>query len=870
MKKILPLIVLFALACGTSKRETQTPKENTEKPVSAIGHAELDRQDPPKDLPVYQATRTVLFDLIHTELHVNFDWEKSHLHGVANITLSPRFYPQDVLVLDAKDMDIHFVFLDKQQLKYNYDGQQLKISLNKTYTRSDTLTVKVEYAAKPDERDQGGSSAIAGDKGLYFINPRGEDPNKMPQIWTQGETESNSVWFPTIDAPNQKMSQDLHITVADKYTTLSNGLLISSKKNSDGTRTDRWQQLLPHAPYLTMMGIGEFKVVKDFWTRGDGKKVEVHYYVEPEWEPYAHAIFGNTPEMMTFFSNLTGYAYPWDKYHQIVVREYVSGAMENTGAVIFGDMVYSNDRELLDGNWESIIAHELFHHWFGDLVTCESWSNLPLNESFANYSQFLWDEYKYGLDEAEYNADNEADGYFATAKSQGHHDLIWFDYSDKDQMFDGHSYNKGGRILHMLRHYLGDEAFFAGIKHYLHKHEFKPAEAHELRIAFEDVCGEDLNWFFNQWFFDKGHPKIIVEQKRIQDSVVLTFTQEQDLKEFPLYKLPMTVSLFDATGRHNHKIVLDKSRCVFTYPVKDTLYSIIPDADHVILAEWFDKKPLHQFHFQFFNGGKYADRKAGLNALAKSKDPSRDTVIMAALDDPFYQLRIDAIKQCNRLKQKHKTFLLEKIPLMALTDEKSLVREAAVVFLNTHYPNEAITRQINEQVLEKDRSYKVIGSALISMSKYDLPRALTTAKSLEQEKSGTMISYIATLYSEHGSVENFPFFQNAFASNLLAGGSLYNAIGSFGMYLMKQPNETKEAALPILETLMNGGAYNRFFAETAIRNVLFSINTSIVDLSKAIETLEKEKDFLQAQQKIREKTETEELRIKYTTLLAKK
>lgn len=870
MKKILPLIVLFALACGTSKRETQTPKENTEKPVSAIGHAELDRQDPPKELPVYQATRTVLFDLIHTELHVNFDWEKSHLHGVANITLSPRFYPQDVLVLDAKDMDIHFVFLDKQQLKYNYDGQQLKISLNRTYTRSDTLTVKVEYTAKPDERDQGGSSAIAGDKGLYFINPRGEDPNKMSQIWTQGETESNSVWFPTIDAPNQKMSQDLHITVADKYTTLSNGLLISSKKNSDGTRTDRWQQLLPHAPYLTMMGIGEFKVVKDFWTRGDGKKVEVHYYVEPEWEPYAQAIFGNTPEMMTFFSNLTGYEYPWDKYHQIVVREYVSGAMENTGAVIFGDMVYSNDRELLDGNWESIIAHELFHHWFGDLVTCESWSNLPLNESFANYSQFLWDEYKYGLDEAEYNADKEAEGYFMTAKSQGHHDLIWFDYSDKDLMFDGHSYNKGGRILHMLRHHLGDDAFFAGIKQYLHKHEFKPAEAHELRIAFEDVCGEDLNWFFNQWFFDKGHPKIIVEQKRIQDSVVLTFTQEQDLKDFPLYKLPMTVSVFDATGRHNHKVVLDKSRCVFTYPVKDTLYSIIPDADHVILAEWIDKKPLHQFHFQFFNGGKYADRKAGLNALAKSKDPLRDNVIMAALDDQFYQIRIDAIKQCNRLKQNHKTFLLEKMPLMALTDEKSLVREAAVVFLNTHYPNEAITRQINEQVLEKDRSYKVIGSALISMSKYDLPRAFTTAKSLEQEKSGTMISYIATLYSEHGSVENFPFFQNAFASNLLAGGSLYNAIGSFGMYLMKQPNETKEAALPILETLMNGGAYNRFFAETAIRNVLFSINTSIVDLSKAIETLEKEKDFLQAQQKIREKTETEELRIKYTTLLAKK
>ena len=867
MKKIFPLFIFFALACGTSKRETQTPSENTEKPGDILTFPGLDRHEPPQTRPVYQATRTVLFDLIHTELHVNFDWENSRLHGVAIITLSPRFYPQDTLVLDAKDMGIHFVFLDKQQLKYNYDGKILKIALNKTYTRSDTLTVKVEYTANPDERIQGGSTAIAGDKGLYFINPRGENPNVMPQIWTQGETESNSVWFPTIDAPNQKMTQDLYITVDDKHTTLSNGLLVSSNKNSNGTRTDRWQQLLPHAPYLTMMGIGEFKVVKDFWTRGDGKKVEVHYYVEPEWEPYAQAIFGNTPEMMTFFSNLTGYAYPWDKYHQIVVREYVSGAMENTGAVIFGDMVYSNARELLDGNWESIIAHELFHHWFGDLVTCESWSNLPLNESFANYSQFLWDEYKYGLDEAEYNADNEADGYFATAKSQGHHDLIWFDYSDKEQMFYGHSYNKGGRILHMLRNYLGDDAFFAGIKHYLHKHEFKPAEAHELRIAFEDVSGEDLNWFFNQWFFAQGHPKIVVEQKRIQDSVVLTFTQEQDLKEFSLYKLPMTVSVFDATGRHNHKVVLDKSRCVFTYPVKDTLYSIIPDADHVILAEWLDKKPLHQFEYQFFNGGKYMDRKNGLNNMAKSKDPARDQVIIAALNDPFYQIRIDAIKQCNRLKQDHKAFLLEKIPNMALKDEKSLVRQAAVAFLNTHYPNETITKEVNTAVLNNDSSYKVIGSALIYLSKYDFDGAMLKAQQLENEKSGTMMNSLATLYADHGTEEHYPFFQKAFASNLLSGTNLYNTISSFGLYLTRQSAIIQEQALKELDPLLNGGAYSAFFAKYAVQNVIYSVELAIKNLDLEILTHEKEKDFLQAQQKTKEKLGLQEILKKFAGLL---
>lgn len=853
MKKIFPFILFFALACGTSKRQNPTTIDKIEEPANVSNHSVIEKNDAHKELPVYQATRTVLFDLIHTALHVSFDWEKSRLLGTATITLSPRFYSQDTLILDAKDMDIHFVFLDKQPLKYTYNGEELKIALNKTYTRSDTLTVKVEYTAKPDERAQGGSAAIAGDKGLYFINPRGETPNVMPQIWTQGETESNSVWFPTIDAPNQKMSQDLYITVDGKYITLSNGLLISSKKNKDGSRTDHWQQRLPHAPYLTMMGIGEFSVVKDSWTRNNGKKVEVHYYVEPEWEPYAKAIFGNTPEMLTFFSNILGYEYPWDKYHQIVVRDYVSGAMENTGAVIFGDMVYSNHRELLDGNWESIIAHELFHHWFGDLVTCESWSNLPLNESFANYSQFLWDEYKYGLDEAEYNAEREAEGYFATAKSQGHHNLIWFDYSDKEQMFDGHSYNKGGRILHMLRNYLGDEAFFASIKHYLHKHEFKPAESHELRIAFEEVCGEDLNWFFNQWFFAKGHPKIIVEQTRLQDSVVVTIAQEQNFSEFPLYKIPMTLSIFDAAGRHNHKIVLDKSVCVFQYAVKDTLFSIIPDADHVILAEFLDKKPIHQFHHQFFHGGKYADRKAGLTNLVKSKTPERDAVIIAALDDPFYQIRIDAIKHSNRLKQSHKTFLLSKIPAMALKDEKSLVRQAAVDFLNNNFPQEEITKEINAQVLVKDLSYKVIGSALIHQSKYNFSGAMSKAIELEKEKSGTMISYLATLYAEHGKAEQYNFFKNAFASTLLSGSNLYNTISSFGMYLTKQDLTVQEQAISELQALLNGGTYTAFFAKYAVQNLILTLEKSIKNLDAQIDVLEKEKDFLQAQQKTKEK-----------------
>ena len=219
---------------------------------------------------------------------------------------------------------------------------------------------------------EGGSAAITSDKGLYFINPKGEDPNVMPQIWTQGETEASSVWFPTIDAPNVKTTQEMFITVKDKYTTLSNGKFLGSTKNENGTRTDHWKQDLPHAPYLFMMTVGEFKVIKDSYTRKNGEKMPVNYYVEKEWESSAQAIFGETPAMIKYFSELLDLEFPWDKYHQVVVRDYVSGAMENTGAVIFGDYAYKTERELLDENDQSTIAHELFHHWFGDLVTAES------------------------------------------------------------------------------------------------------------------------------------------------------------------------------------------------------------------------------------------------------------------------------------------------------------------------------------------------------------------------------------------------------------------------------------------------------------------------------------------------------------------
>ena len=461
------LPVFLVLSTGLMACSTQKGVQNT---ASIAPEAIVTDTLPPVIVkePVvrahYNPSEPIVNKLIHTKLEVSFDWTNTYLLGKATLDFEPYFYPVKEVKLDAKGFDIHKVALvvngDMSDLKYTYNNKVITIQLNKEYKRGDRYQLFVDYTAKPNELEKGGSAAITSDIGLYFINPDGADKDKPQQIWTQGETEASSCWFPTMDTPNQKTTQEIYMTVNQKYQTLSNGILVYSSENPDGTRTDYWKQDLPHAPYLAMMAVGEFSKIQDTWTRKDGKKIEVNYYVEKEYAPYARLVFGNTPEMIQLYSDLLGVEYPWAKYDQVIVRDFVSGAMENTTAVIQGEGLYKDDRQVLDGFRESIVAHELFHHWFGDLVTCESWANIPMNESFANYGEYLWFEHKYGRDRADFEALNELQGYLSSVRNGEFKNMIRFDYAEKEDMFDRHSYNKGGRILHMLRKYLGDDAFF--------------------------------------------------------------------------------------------------------------------------------------------------------------------------------------------------------------------------------------------------------------------------------------------------------------------------------------------------------------------------------------------------------------------------
>lgn len=627
---------------------------------------------------VYRATHTKVTELKHTKLKVNFDYQKEQMNGEEWLTASPYFYPSSTLTLDAKGMLIHEVALEtngkKSPLKYDYKDDVLTINLDKTYQKNQDYTVYIKYTSRPNEVKQEGSAAINDAKGLYFINAQGKDPDMPTQIWTQGETESSSAWFPTIDKPNQKTTQEIYMTVPDKYVTLSNGILKDSQKESNGLRTDHWVMDKRHSTYLFFMGVGEYAVVKDKW-----RNIPVDYYIEKEYEPYARQIYGNTPEMIEFFSKKLGYDYPWAKYAQISGRNYVSGAMENTTATLHGSDILQKPGQLIDENtWEDTIAHELFHHWFGDLVTAESWSNLTVNESFANYSEYLWNEFKYGKDQADYHQMTDVNMYIHNP-TDFKKDLVRFDYSSREDVFDLVTYQKGGGILHMLRNYLGDEAFFAGMQDYLKTNEYQNAEAHQLRLSFEKVSGKDLNWFFNQWYFGSGNPKInysyTFEPVKKQVAVTIEQTQEQP------FQFPLAIDVYENGKPKRYNVWVNaQAKNTFNFDVSKNADLVNINADGVLLADINDTKTPEQHLMQFTGSKEFKSRYNALNGIKDQvgKNPAATKLLAAALKDPYFRTRIKALQLMDLSNADQLKALGADVEKLAANDPKTLVQAAAI------------------------------------------------------------------------------------------------------------------------------------------------------------------------------------------------
>jgi aminopeptidase N len=835
----LPFITLAQVTKpATGKKNTvRKPASTAPAPTVHITSPESSLIIPnwlPPTNPI-QPSATMLHDVQDTKLDVRFDWTKQWLLGTATITVRPHFYPQAQLVLDAKGFEVKSVKLvagnKEKTLNYQYDKRRLAITLDRAYSRNEPYQVRIQYTAKPNELATGGSAAITSDKGLYFINPLGAEKNKPKQIWTQGETEASSCWFPTIDRPNQRMTQEISMTVEQQYKTLSNGLLISSKNNGDGTRTDVWKQTLPHAPYLAMMAVGDYAVITDNWR---GKQVS--YYVEPQYASTAKAVFGNTPQMMDFFSKKLGVDYPWEKYAQVAVRDYVSGAMENTTATIHGEDVQMTKRQLIDENRDEVIAHELFHHWFGDYVTCESWSNLPLNESFADYSEYLWTEYKYGRDAADLLGQRKTAEYLNEAQEK-REPLIRYRYADKEDMFDRHSYSKGGRILHMLRAYVGDDAFFTALNHYLTKNKLSSVEVSQLRMAFENVTGEDLNWFFDQWFLQRGHPEVAVSHSFADGKVALHVVQKQDTAYQPVYRLPVTVTTWVNNQPTEHRITVTKADQTFQLPVSQRPALVQFDSEKMLLAELTEDKPQDQWLYQYYHTRNYLSKQQAIEALRpKVADLAVSGMLRNALADPFWGTRMSAADAFRKYRGPEGGAVRKELQSAATKDKDSHVRAAALNSLSS-FPNEDFGENFTRAL--SDSSYLVVGAAINALTKAPTVAGREQIEKLQNETNSAIVTALSNYYVLNGTNDNYQWYLRRLddAKDI----DLYQIAQNFGTFMLRMPPVEREKGIRKLEMLAR--THSQYYVRLGAYKGLSSLAEKTPEMKPTlVDIRKKEKD----------------------------
>ncbi|RYD51148.1 MAG: M1 family peptidase [Sphingobacteriales bacterium] len=742
-RRLLPFLA-FLTACAPSKK---LPSKNV-----VVDLEPIDVKASSKAAEVYQEVPERKWALVHTDLKIRFDIPQRQLIGTAQIKLHPVAYPQDSLVLDAQSMDLRKVTVSGRDGSYTpafvADSARLKIAFRTPQQPTDTSVLTIDYLAKPYAQSAGGFAAIRDDRGLYFVNAEGKISGKPLQIWTQGETESNSHWFPTIDKPNARSTFRFEITVPDSLTVLSNGVkTLEALKSATREKTVVWEMKQSMPPYLAMMAIGNYVQVKDSSALG----IPVDYYVEPQYAPAAKAIFRNTPRMIQFFSAETGIKFPWPKYSQVVARDYVSGAMENTSASLFGEFVNGTVRQVADQSSEGVVAHELFHQWFGDYATAKSWSNLTVNESFATVGEMLWDQYQYGADKAAELRQRYLERYLNGAKRKDPA-LVRHYYASEGEMFDHVSYQKGGLILWSIREQVGPELFRKAMKRYLETNANSPADAQDWRKALEAVTGNDWNPFFNQWYNRGGHPVVRFRFRNESGGTWLLANQTQPA----LYTLPIQVAVMEESGLLQRlpwtlKAAEDSLWIAHTGPRP----VIIPDAAHIVVGEVKVTKPEAEWIRQFIVAEDFRSKTEALTHIQDKtfSQPLYDAVLQT-LRSNRNVLRPVVIADLAARDGQWRTAELRSWLRQAATNttEAVAVRNAALAVYSRW--DSGTGNLPMYQSLLTDRSYFVAGTALTAIQKADSVQAIVAARQVLDQ--GDARSALLSTAAEGVAATGFP------------------------------------------------------------------------------------------------------------------
>jgi len=657
------------------------------------------------------------YDIRHIALDLRFDWQQEQALGTETIMFSPLVNDLRSITLDAASMSFSAVKLNgKTALKYEFDekNQRLSIVLDRAYQPDDEIKIIISYhTVKPSTAGR----SLNGGGGLNFIKPTPEDPTRPRQIWSQGESEYNHYWFPCFDHPNDFFTSEITATVEKPLSVISNGGLIETKDNRDGTRTFHWRIAAPHAAYLTSIIIGEYAPVVGSY---DGIPVITNVYPSELEEGKLTA--ARLPDMVKFFSEKTGVKYPYEKYAQTVARDF-NGGMENISATTQYDVMI-HDARTDSQRMDSLQSHELAHQWFGDYVTARNWSDIWLNESFATYFQALWDQHSLGHDDFLYlDVKNNQDQYYATWALGIRRPIVTKNYANPDAVFDTYTYPRGAAVLHMLRQNLGDQNWWRAINHYLTKYAHQPVQTEQFRIAIEEATGQSMDWFFDEWLYKMGHPIFRVTQDYDAATRLLKLTIRQEQKPDPnslypqviYFQTPVDIEIGTASGNRIERAQIQpKEEQTLTFQVDSAPLLVNFDYGGTLIKELHFEKPADQLSYQLAHDDDVLGRVWALQQLGEklknqataSTDKQQiESLLAAALaNDKFWGVRQEAALALNNPRGDAARAAL----IAATRDTKSRVRVSAIRALSSSKDTSLSTVYL--QALN-DQNYAVISEA---------------------------------------------------------------------------------------------------------------------------------------------------------------
>ncbi|HVZ74242.1 MAG TPA: M1 family aminopeptidase [Polyangia bacterium] len=667
---------------------------------------------PPGTRTNFTADRSVR--IVHVRLELDLDLAGKRLAGVATLTLASRRDALAHFTLDAVEMEIEAVTVDGAPAAYVYDGERLRVTCPRPVARDAEVSAEIRYRCAPR-------------RGLYFMGPDEGHPDRPLQCWTQGQDDDSRHYWPCIDHPIEKFTSEVIATAPKGLFVLSNGDLHERVDLPKGGRT-RWHYRLdfPQPAYLVTLVCGPFVELRD---RAPETGVDVYYYAAPGREADARRSFARTPAMIDFFSKRIGVNYPHKRYSQIAVPDFIFGGMENTSATTLTELTLLDERAGLDHDVDGLVSHELAHQWWGDLVTCREWSEGWLNEGFATYFEYVWREHAKGRDEADVEQLNDTEGYLSEA-GRYQRPIVCRQYEEPIHLFDAHLYDKGGRVLHMLRHELGDDLFFRALGHYARTHARGSVETRDLARALEQTSGRSFDEFLDRWVGKPGHPEIECGWEWDEDrkTGTLRVAQKQAINaDAPVFKFSTRVR-FEIDGQERDEaLTITEATHTFEVKLPARPTQVVFDPGDVILKTSKFEKPRPLWRRQLEAARFGIDRVLAAQALAGLVEPASVEALGKAIErDGFWAVRAAATRALGRMRRDDALAIV----LRAFDDAHPKVRRAAAAALGEWRGDERAAGALAMRLRKGDASVFVEAEAALALGRTRSPLALEVLPTL--------------------------------------------------------------------------------------------------------------------------------------------